>query len=69
MMAAAERSAADGQVRLVVPASVRGIAETLERAGHETWCVGGAIRDALLKLPRDKLDLQNRGTAVSAERG
>ena len=24
------------------------IAATLERAGHETWCVGGAVRDALL---------------------
>ena len=57
MMAAAERSVADGQVRLVVPAAVRRIAETLERAGHETWCVGGAVRDALLGIPHLDWDL------------
>ena len=31
-----------------------GIVERLERAGHEAWCVGGAVRDALLGL--DHLD-------------
>jgi tRNA nucleotidyltransferase (CCA-adding enzyme) len=30
------------------PAAVREIADRLERAGFETWCVGGAVRDALL---------------------
>jgi len=30
------------------PAEVREIVARLERAGHETWCVGGAVRDALL---------------------
>ena len=30
------------------PPTVIRIARTLEDAGHETWCVGGAIRDALL---------------------
>lgn len=30
------------------PAAVREIARRLEGAGHETWCVGGAVRDALL---------------------
>ena len=30
------------------PATVRRIAERLEEAGFETWCVGGAVRDALL---------------------
>ncbi len=30
------------------PAAVREIASRLEGAGHETWCVGGAVRDALL---------------------
>src|SRR3954466_6515626 len=34
--------------RLDPPETVRGIAERLERAGFETWCVGGAVRDALL---------------------
>lgn len=35
-------------VKLDPPATVREIASTLENAGYETWCVGGAIRDALL---------------------
>ena len=30
------------------PAAVREIVARLERDGHETWCVGGAVRDALL---------------------
>jgi tRNA nucleotidyltransferase (CCA-adding enzyme) len=30
------------------PGAVIKIAERLEVAGHETWCVGGAVRDALL---------------------
>ena len=30
------------------PDAVREIADRLERAGFETWCVGGAVRDALL---------------------
>jgi tRNA nucleotidyltransferase/poly(A) polymerase len=36
------------KARLDPPETVRGIAATLEKAGYETWCVGGAIRDALL---------------------
>jgi tRNA nucleotidyltransferase (CCA-adding enzyme) len=39
------------------PAEVLGIAETLERAGYETWCVGGAVRDALLGHPHLDWDL------------
>src|ERR1700736_4064429 len=30
------------------PETVRSIAKRLEDAGFETWCVGGAVRDALL---------------------
>src|SRR5207244_9278430 len=30
--------------RLPIPAEVLRIARTLEEAGYETWCVGGAIR-------------------------
>src|SRR5665811_1893425 len=37
--------------RLDPPETVRGIAKRLEDAGFETWCVGGAIRDALLGHP------------------
>jgi len=36
--------------RLHPPDSVREICGTLERAGHEAWCVGGAVRDALLGI-------------------
>ncbi len=43
--------------RLDIPAEVVEIAATLEHAGFETWCVGGAIRDALLGGNRDDVDL------------
>lgn len=33
------------------------IARTLEKAGYETWCVGGAVRDALLGHPHLDWDL------------
>ena len=33
---------------LVIPEEVLEIARRLDQAGHEVWCVGGAIRDALL---------------------
>jgi tRNA nucleotidyltransferase (CCA-adding enzyme) len=33
---------------LDIPEPVLEIARTLDRAGHEVWCVGGALRDALL---------------------
>jgi tRNA nucleotidyltransferase (CCA-adding enzyme) len=35
-------------VRLVPPDAVLRIVAKLEKAGHEAWCVGGAVRDALL---------------------
>src|SRR3954464_2449691 len=35
---------------LPVPAEVLDIAARLEGAQFETWCVGGAVRDSLLKL-------------------
>ena len=35
---------------LPVPAEILDIARRLEGAGFETWCVGGAVRDSLLKL-------------------
>lgn len=43
--------------RLDIPLEVVEIAATLEDAGFETWCVGGAIRDALLGGNRDDVDL------------
>lgn len=33
---------------LAPPRPVLAIVKTLRRAGHETWCVGGAVRDALM---------------------
>lgn len=40
-----------------VPPAVRWITETLEDSGHETWAVGGAIRDALAGIPSGDWDL------------
>jgi tRNA nucleotidyltransferase (CCA-adding enzyme) len=39
------------------PPNVRWIARTLEEAGHETWAVGGAVRDVLLGRPSGDWDL------------
>lgn len=39
------------------PNAVLKIARTLEKAGFETWCVGGAVRDALLGHPHLDWDL------------
>src|SRR6266550_4853781 len=36
------------KIKLDPPETVRSIAKRLEDAGFETWCVGGAVRDALL---------------------
>jgi tRNA nucleotidyltransferase (CCA-adding enzyme) len=43
--------------RLPIPTEVLKIARRLEEAGHETWCVGGAIRDNLLGLANHDFDL------------
>lgn len=40
-----------------IPAEVLEIAQVLERAGYEAWCVGGAVRDALLGDPNADFDL------------
>ena len=44
------------------PRAVRDIAERLEAAGFETWCVGGAVRDALLGHPHLDWDLATAAT-------
>ncbi|MFN0099826.1 MAG: CCA tRNA nucleotidyltransferase [Gemmatimonadaceae bacterium] len=36
--------------RVHPPQSIRDICATLEKHGHEAWCVGGAVRDALLGI-------------------
>jgi tRNA nucleotidyltransferase (CCA-adding enzyme) len=43
--------------KLAPPPAVLLIARTLEDAGFETWCVGGAVRDALLGHPHLDWDL------------
>lgn len=48
--------------RLHPPAPVLEIAERLEEAGYEAWCVGGAIRDALLGHPHLDWDLATSAT-------
>ena len=41
---------------------MRAIAERLEAAGFETWCVGGAVRDAFLGHPHLDWDLATAAT-------
>jgi tRNA nucleotidyltransferase (CCA-adding enzyme) len=43
--------------RLELPAEVVEIAATLERAGYDTWAVGGALRDLLLGIDQTDVDL------------
>ncbi len=54
--------------RLDIPAEVVEIAATLEGAGFETWCVGGAIRDALLGGSRDDVDLATAAKPEEVQR-
>ena len=50
------------------PPEVREIARTLEQAGFETWCVGGAVRDALLGLAHLDWDLATSATPPEIKR-
>jgi tRNA nucleotidyltransferase (CCA-adding enzyme) len=45
-----------------IPAEVLEIARTLEAAGYEAWCVGGALRDALLGHPHSDYDFATSAT-------
>jgi tRNA nucleotidyltransferase (CCA-adding enzyme) len=45
-----------------IPDEVLEIARTLESAGHEAWCVGGALRDALLGHPHSDYDFATSAT-------
>jgi tRNA nucleotidyltransferase (CCA-adding enzyme) len=47
---------------LPVPAEVVEIASQLEEAGHQAWCVGGALRDALLGLSQSDFDIATSAT-------
>lgn len=48
--------------RLAIPDDVLEIARTLEGAGHEAWCVGGAIRDTLLGVDNTDYDIATSAT-------
>lgn len=50
------------------PGPVVEIARTLEGAGFETWCVGGAVRDALLGQPHLDWDLATAATPRDVQR-
>lgn len=54
--------------RLRPPVAVLRIADVLEDAGHATWCVGGAIRDALLGIPHLDWDLATAATPRQVQR-
>ena len=59
---------AEGAARLRPPGAVLDIARTLQEAGFETWCVGGAVRDALLGLRHLDWDLATAATPRQVRR-
>jgi len=50
------------------PDSVRRIVRTLEDAGHETWAVGGAVRDVLIGVESVDWDLATRARPPQVRR-
>ena len=54
--------------RLPVPAEIVRIAERLEAAGHEAWCVGGSVRDALLGEPGGDFDIATSARPEEVQR-
>ncbi|MEZ4413845.1 MAG: CCA tRNA nucleotidyltransferase [Gemmatimonadales bacterium] len=48
--------------RIPIPEEVVAIARQLEEAGHEAWCVGGAVRDTLLGSEQKDFDLATSAT-------
>jgi tRNA nucleotidyltransferase (CCA-adding enzyme) len=50
-----------------VPEEVLEIARTLEQAGHQAWCVGGALRDALLDHPHSDFDIATSATPAQVQ--
>jgi tRNA nucleotidyltransferase (CCA-adding enzyme) len=52
---------------LPIPEEVLEIARTLEGAGYETWCVGGALRDELLGYAHADYDLATAATPAQVQ--
>jgi tRNA nucleotidyltransferase (CCA-adding enzyme) len=50
------------------PGAVIDIARTLQQAGHAAWCVGGAVRDALLGVDNLDWDLATSATPPEVRR-
>jgi tRNA nucleotidyltransferase (CCA-adding enzyme) len=50
------------------PPEVVALVQELERAGHEAWCVGGGVRDALLGHPSMDWDLATSATPAEVQR-
>ncbi len=53
---------------LEIPDTVVEIARTLEDAGFEAWCVGGNLRDALLKHPHSDYDIATSATPEQVQK-
>jgi tRNA nucleotidyltransferase (CCA-adding enzyme) len=51
-----------------VPEPVVSLVATLEAAGHEAWCVGGALRDAVLQLAHADFDVATSATPDQVRR-
>lgn len=54
--------------RIPIPEEVLGIARQIEGAGHEAWCVGGAVRDTLLGGGGQDFDLATSATPDEVRR-
>lgn len=54
--------------RLSVPEPVIEIVRTLEGAGHAAWCVGGALRDAVLQVPHADFDVATSATPAEVRK-
>lgn len=50
------------------PPEVVALVQDLERAGHDAWCVGGGVRDALLGHPSMDWDLATSATPAQVQR-
>lgn len=55
-------------IRLRPPRAVLEIAERLQKAGYDTWTVGGAVRDAVLGHPSEDWDLTTRARPEEVRR-
>jgi tRNA nucleotidyltransferase (CCA-adding enzyme) len=53
---------------LDIPESILQITRVLEQAGHEAWCVGGTLRDALLGHPQSDFDIATSATPDQVQR-